>query len=351
MKNAVEGRGLTGPGVDTVADDSSGDRIRKGVAAIFNSAVAAWAIGAAWEVGALDELYLAREINIEEFASRHGLDLASTVGMFRALASVEIVQRGERTVTTAVRFDEVYRNKAFFHWLSRGSAELFRQMPAVLRTDNRVGRYYQRDSAAIAYACRELDQLCYAPTFWAAMDRLDFDLSSVVDLGCGSGGRLMDVLKRYPSAHGIGIDIAGPALDAARRDLTSAGLGDRSTFIQADVLSLEPRPAFMDVELITCFMMGHDFWPRERCVTRLRRLREVFPAARRFLLGDATRTVGVPDTELPVFTLGFELGHDLMGTVIPTIPDWESAFEESGWRLVRTNRIEMNVGEVVFELA
>ena len=319
-------------------------------ASIYNSAVAAWAIAAAWEIGALEELHTARTLDAESFAVRQGLDPVATVGLFRALASVGVVRRSGPVVVVADAFDEVYRYKSFFHWLSRGSAELFRQMPSVLVSENRVGAFYQRDSAAIAYACREIDELCYAPAFRDAMGRLDFEPGNVVDLGCGSGGRLLGILDRYPRARGVGVDIARPALAAATADALAAGLADRVSFIEADVLDLDERPEFADVELITCFMMGHDFWPRENCVTSLRRLRKVFPSARRFLLGDATRTAGVPDSDLPVFTLGFEFGHDLMGAFLPTIADWESVFDEAGWKLARTNRIELTVGEVVFEL-
>jgi phenylpyruvate C(3)-methyltransferase len=314
---------------------------RDAAATIYNSAVAAWAIAAAWEIGALDELHRSRVLDTESFAAQRGLDPASTVGLFRALASVGVVRRAGSVIAVADAFDEVYRYKSFFHWLSRGSAELFRQMPSVLVAENRTGQFYQRDSAAIAYACKEIDELCYAPAFWAAMERLDFDVSHVADLGCGSGGRVLDVLARYPGARGVGIDIARPALDAARAGSSAAGMSDRVRFIQADVSDLQEGPELAEVELITCFMMGHDFWPRENCVAVFRRFRQVFPSARRLLLGDATRTAQVPDSDLPVFRLGFELGHDLMGVFLPTVADWE---------LARTNRIDMTVGEVVFEL-
>jgi phenylpyruvate C(3)-methyltransferase len=124
---------------------------------------------------------------------------------------------------------------------------------------------------------------------------------------------------------------ARPALAAARESAATAGVAERVSFTEADVTDLPEDSRFREVELVTCFMMGHDFWPRERCVEVLRRFRTLFPAARRILLGDATRTSGIPDAELPVFTLGFELGHDLMGITIPTIADWESVFEEAGW--------------------
>lgn len=321
-----------------------------GAAAIYNSAVASWAIAAAWEIGALDELRRERRLDPTAFAERHGLDTLATVGMFRALAAVEVVERQDGTVVAARNFDEVYRYKSFFHWLSRGSAELFRQMPSALARNEQVKPRYTRDAAAIAFACREIDEFCYAPTFWAAMERLDFDFSVVTDLGCGSGSRVLDILARYPGTRGIGIDIARPAIEAAQAKSAAAGMSDRATFIEADVLALGEHPQFERVELITCFMMGHDFWPRENCVAALRRLRALFPSARRLLLGDATRTAGFPDTELPVFTLGFELGHDLMGVFIPTIADWESVFAEADWKLLRTNRIDLTVGEVIFEL-
>lgn len=319
-------------------------------AAIYNSAIAAWAISAAWEVGALDELNRHKNLDAVEFAARHGLDTASTVGMFRALAAVDVVEREHTTVKVSGNFGEIYRTRSFFHWLSRGSAELFRQMPVHMANENRVGSYYQRDAAAIAFACREMNELCYDPAFWAAVESLDSDFSVVADLGCGSGARVMDMLRRYPGIRGIGIDIAPAPLRVARKEAASAGLSDRAVFIEGNVLDLGPCDEFASVGLLTCFMMGHDFWPRRKCVATLRRLRERFPAARRLLLGDTTRIVGVADRDLPIFTLGFELGHDLMGVAIPTLAEWESVFGESGWNLIRTSPAEMVAGAVIFEL-
>jgi hypothetical protein len=319
-------------------------------ARMFNSAVASWAIGAAWELGALDELNDNGSLDSDEFSARHRLDGPSTLGMFRALAAVDIVERDDTKVTTSTHFDEVYRTRSFFHWLSRGSAELFRQMPSVLRTRDRTGRYYQRDAAAIAFACREINAITYDPWFSTCVDGLGFAPDVITDLGCGSGERLMRLLQRFPTARGVGVDIAAASLVVAEADAGRAGLTDRLAFVEADVLDMAPRPEFAATELLTCFMMGHDFWPRQQCVDTLARLRELFPSARRFLLGDATRTVGVADDELPVFTLGFEVAHDMMDTFIPTVADWESTFESGGWRLRHRHAIDLVVGEQIFEL-
>lgn len=322
----------------------------KVAAQLYNSAVAASAIGAAWELGALDELYDKGSLDAHEFADRNDLDPVSTLAMFRALAAVKIVERDGTRVSAAGNFAEVHRTRSFFHWLTRGSVELFRQMPTVLRNQHRSGELDPRDSAAIAYACREINTITYDPWFWSAVDGIEFDFKVVADLGCGSGDRLIEILRRFPRARGIGVDIATDSLKMAESNAVDAGLAERLAFATADVRTMDRRPEFAEVELLTCFMMGHDFWPRERCIATLARIRELFPNVKRFLLGDATRTVDVPDHELPVFTLGFEVAHDMMGTFLPTVADWESTFEASGWRLRHKHSIDMLVGEVIFEL-
>ncbi|MFC0531670.1 class I SAM-dependent methyltransferase [Phytohabitans kaempferiae] len=323
---------------------------RRATADIFNSAVASWAISAAWELGALDELNQHGKLDAEEFAAANDLHPASTVGMLVALASVRAVERQGNLFVVGENFAEVFRTKSFFHWLSRGCSDLFTDMPDVLRNEKRVGDYYRRDAPAISFACRDINAMCFDPAFWTAMEGLDFTFTRVADMGCGSGERLRQIAQRYPGTRGLGLDIAANSLEVARADTEKAGLGDRIAFVTADVRSMEPRPDFADVDLLTCFMMGHDFWPRDNCVATLRRLRDLFPNVKRFLLGDATRTSDIAPTEVPVFTLGFELGHDMMGVYLPTMDEWDGVFPDGGWRCVRKHLITSLTASVVFEL-
>src|SRR5262249_3518883 len=128
------------------------------------------------------------------------------------------------------------------------------------------------------------------------------------------------------------------------------GLGDRFSFELADVRALEFRDEFAHIDLLTCFMMGHDFWPRDSCVTSLRRLRAAFPNVRRFLLGDTARSTGIPPAEVPVCTLGFEVGHAVMGVYLPTIDEWDEVFAEGGWHCLEKHLIETPAASVIFEL-
>jgi phenylpyruvate C(3)-methyltransferase len=316
---------------------------KRAVANIFNSVLAGPAIGAAWELGVLDELRDKKRLDPKEYALKHDLHLPSLQGLTSALATVHVLERDQHEIVAGNLFEEAYRTKSLFHWIALGQGDLFSRMQYTLRNQNRKGDYYTRDPAAISYACRDINEQYLDPTFWTAMDGLDFTFSKVVDLGCGSGGRLMQILDRYREVKGLGIDIAVPSTKVARDEAADHGLANRLTFTIGDVLKLTYRDEFADVDLLTCFMMGHDFWPRESCIETLRRLRESFPKVRRFLLGDTTRLLlnggdpkyGITEADVPVFTLGFEFAHAMMGAYIPSMHEWDDAFAETGWRCVK----------------
>lgn len=56
----------------------------------------------------------------------------------------------------------------------------------------------------------------------------------ILDLGTGPGTLLLAALSEWPQAQGIGIDKSDDALDYARRNAASLGLGDRAMFRQGD---------------------------------------------------------------------------------------------------------------------
>lgn len=324
------------------------DRPDTNVARIFNSYVASAAVAAAWEVDALDELNKNRQLNIATFADAHRLNLDATRAMFTALAAVEIVDvRGEH-VACSTNFDETYRAKSFFHWLVRGSSDLFTRMSDLMSSAERGDSHYQRDAAAISVACRDINATYFDPVFWTAMEGAAFTKSA--DLGCGSGERLLQILRRYPGTNGIGIDIANGALAVAAEAANNAGMSGRVDFVKADARHLVDRPEYADVDLLTCFLMGHDFWPMDDCVDSLRRIRDAFPNVRKFLLGDTARTAASDNADFQIFTLGFEVGHALMGAYLPTLEEWDLAIQQSGWICVKQHHIVTPAATVIFEL-
>lgn len=338
------------------------------VANVFNSAIAAAGIASAWEVGLLDAVKSQGQVLVPKFAEEHDLDCDSAQGLAVALATAKVLvvkfNQGQATVTAGRLFEETYRNKSLFHWLTLGSGGLFSRMQHALRNENRQGEYYRRDGAAIAYACREANRQFFDPAFWSAIESLGHDFRAAVDLGCGSGERLMQFLERRPGTSAIGIDVSRGAIGFAEAEAKRRGLTDRLAFALDDATNLQPRPEFEQVDLLTCFLMGHDFWPREKCVASLKTLRRVFPNIHRFYLCDTTRGVlhstqgaepagaaGVNEGRVPIFSLGFEFGHALMGAYIPTIEEWHEVFAEGGWDCVKSHEIPQLSFNVLFELA
>lgn len=335
----------------------------RAVADVFNSAIAAAAIGAAWEVGILDAVRNQHKVDISAYARKNNLDVDSLQGVVTSLAIVGILgrEKSEENIVLAVPGDlleEAYRTKSMFHWLSLGSGGLFSRMQYVLRNENRHGDFYDRDSVAIGYACYDINKHHFDPAFWGAIEGLNYKFQSIVDLGSGSGERLMQLLTRYPGTTGLGVDIAGPALGDAAVRAKERGFANRLKFTEGDATALSYRDEFANVDLLTCFMMGHDFWPRANCIDTLQRLRKAFPQVRKFLLGDTTRILlddpesrfAVTEHDVPTFTLGFELGHALMGVYLPTMEEWEGVFEEGGWQCVKSHVLKSPSHSVIFEL-
>ncbi len=56
----------------------------------------------------------------------------------------------------------------------------------------------------------------------------------VLDLGTGAGGLLLALLSELPGAWGLGVDRAPGALEAARRNAETHGLGGRARFLAGD---------------------------------------------------------------------------------------------------------------------
>ena len=323
----------------------------RAVAKIYNSAIVAAAIPTAWEVGLLDAVRDHQRVDVPQFATEHNLDSDSMQGLAVALAVVDVIRYEQNLMTARRLFDEVFRTKSMFHWLTLGSGGLFSRMQHVVRNENRTGSFYQRDPAAIAYACRELNRQFYDPIFWTVMKGLNFTIHSVLDLGCGSGERLMQILERYQETTAVGIDVAGPAIEFAEAEAKKRGLGERLSLTIGDARDVEYRDEFADVDLLTGFLMGHDFWPRNNCIATLQKLRQSFPKVRRFLLGDETRgllhsagskppTNQVTENNVPIFPLGLELGHVLMGVYIPTMEEWYGVFAEGGWRCIKGHELQ-----------
>lgn len=81
----------------------------------------------------------------------------------------------------------------------------------------------------------------------------------VLDLGCGNGWYLREVLATYENLTGVGVDSMGENIEQARRATVEAGLDDRLEFRETDLFEYHPYRGF-DVVILNRTL--HHVWER-----------------------------------------------------------------------------------------
>ena len=316
---------------------------------IFNSTIAAYAVSAACELEFLDELQHNGTINITNICDNRNLHKPSIISIFDALCCFDICIATENPgiFKQGSLFSDIYRNKGFFLWLVRGYGTIMQNLASVVKNENRTGNFIQRNGEYVAIASHQQGSRMVDPYFDSILNESSF--SKVVDLGCGSAERLINLAKKFPSVRGIGIDINPEAVKVAQKAILVAGVESQIKVIQADMRKLEQQTDFIDVDTLLCFFSGHDLWPWENCLHIMRNFHTAFPNVKRFLLCDTNRSGTVPSSDIPTFTLGFELIHSFMGQYIPSITEWMALFAESGWKCVQRQDIEVSFS-TIFDL-
>ena len=234
-----------------------------------------------------------------------------------------------KTAKPGPEFTDTFENKGYFLWLIRGYGNLLQNLATIVKEGNCTTDGIGRDGKYIAMAGRDYGARFVDEHFTKVMDAEPFTVAA--DLGCGSAERLMGLARARPDFRGVGVEVNKGAVDLARRSIRQAGLEDRVQVVHCDVKNLAYQPEFEDVEVMFCFFMGHDLWPRPNALKAFHSIRSAFPNLKRFLFSDTYRSDLPAPGHMPIFTLGFEFTHELMGQFIPSIAEWEDLFEESGW--------------------
>jgi cyclopropane fatty-acyl-phospholipid synthase-like methyltransferase len=95
---------------------------------------------------------------------------------------------------------------------------------------------------------------------------------TVVDIGCGRGRLLLDVLTASTEVHAIGLDTYGPDLVFAREQAAARGVADRVEFVLRDAAKFDGT-----ADAVMCVAAAHVFGDLR---AMLRRLRVIAPHGR-----------------------------------------------------------------------
>ncbi|MGB0598425.1 MAG: methyltransferase domain-containing protein [Rubripirellula sp.] len=298
---------------------------------IFNATVVASAISAAFDLGLFDEMRAEGKISIRRFCERNDLHCNTVRAILIALQTEKIVKfDSEKDVaSTDELFQQVFFDKGYFAWLVGGYGAMLQNLSAIAKNENRKGDFSGRCGQRIASAGRDYGAHFVDRSFKAFLEEANY--KAVADLGCGSAERLIQIGTANRNLQGIGIEVNSGAVSLARSSIAKAGLQDRIQVVAGDLRELSPSHDWEDVELVFSFFMGHDLWPRQQCLLALQNVRKMFPNAHRFLLCDTYRSQSLEKADVPIFTLGFEFTHMVMGDYVPTLNEWMELFEETEW--------------------
>ncbi len=300
----------------------------------FNGYLAAQIVFALDRLGLLDQLLELGEVDVREFAARSGADHRMLHELLRAAETCGYVAVREGLAALTLAGREMARVRGYFTWAVGGYTELFANIADIATGKRRFNHDVLRNEAMVALGSAQNDQAQLADTLDGVLADLDF--TTIADLGSGISARVCRVAASREGVRGVGLDISASANRLAAETIRRAGLNGRVTALHRDILDLvsgrEHDAVLHEVDAVMSFFLMHDLLadPNTRPQV-LPRLREVFPKAHTFILADTMlRPADAAGATLPVFSVGYELAHAIMGVPLHTQDAYEALFAQAG---------------------
>ncbi|MER5640148.1 class I SAM-dependent methyltransferase [Kitasatospora sp. NPDC002227] len=312
----------------------------------YNGFIAANVIFALDRMGVLERIGRGERLSAVEVTAAAG-DTLRAEAVLRAAASCGYLKADGATYLPTEAGHEVAAARGYFTWAVGGYHDVFGRAGHLATGSHRYTENVFRDEAMVALGSAQCDQSLFAAQLTEVLSGIDF--RTIADLGSGTSARVRRVVSQREGTRGLGIDISRPATDIARRDIAEAGMADRVTAVRADVLGLlgtqidndAEAAEVAEVDTVMSFFLLHDLLadPDTRS-SIFTRMREAFPKARTFVLGDTMlRGPGESESTLPVFSVGFELAHAMMGVPLHTKETYEELFTDAGLRIDRVEAL------------
>ena len=142
------------------------------------------------------------------------------------------------------------------------------------------------DRWSVTYDRPGLQLFTYRPIHDAVLARIDgIEPSTVVDLGCGTGQLTQRLIRTFPHANIVGLDLSDGMLSEAARRLRQVG-GDAQPLVRADALQLPF--ASSSVDLVVCTESFHWYPDQAGALAELARVLD--PGGRLLIASIATVT-------------------------------------------------------------
>lgn len=317
------------------------------------------AVYAAFEAGFWDHFSAdpAAALDPAALAEERGLEPRLAVGLAEYL-----VRRGmlARDSAASFRLSDRGRELVTGHWLGYfvhlvgGYGKVLQQAGPLVRRQVRYQRDLVRDGRNVALGSELIGRGPHHRSYQVTFDRAGAAAPhTVLDLGCGSAGFLLDLVRRTAARRGIGVDVSADACALARQVVAAASMSDRVQIVHADARGLLASEPSLEgtVGVATAMFIVHEFFGEsfDRAAAVLRDLCRVLePGKGRLLIVDKATDVLDAGAAPPYFT-EFKLVHDFTDQALINRAKWAEVLAAASLEVLHEEVLGPHTGTVLFE--
>jgi SAM-dependent methyltransferase len=309
----------------TVAPPDQPDRRRPAFEVFEGFAISS--VLAGLEMGGLLAKLEADGLSEEVVRDRDPAAAAMLAATLRYAAQRGLVSQVNGAFHLTDRGREICQDKGYLVWLVGGYGEPLRRIGALTTGAARYGRDHVRDGEWVAGGAALLGRADVVPY---AMDLLaGTGFHHMLDIGCGNARFLLLACQRF-GATGVGVDLSPEACQLAERAVAEAGMSERVQIALGDAADLRKIPRLAETDLVVTFFLLHEILAagRDVLVRYLADLAGQLPAGANLLIAE----VEPPTSAGPErFTPEFTYVHAMMGQILYSAEDWQSALTEGGF--------------------
>ena len=313
---------------------------------LFNSTIIASTIVCADELNLLEALAINEFINIQDFCKKKNIHEFPFRTILNALSVNKIIKINEDKITKSLNFTDVYKNKGYFTWLIKGYGFTLENMDILLKKKKLKVENLHRNAEFIAKAGKDYGNKFVDKPFLNYINKIK--PHKIIDIGCGNAERLIKIVQNNKNIKAIGIEINSEVVKQTKQYIKEAKLNKNIEIICADIKTIKYNKIFEDADVLCSFFMGHDLFPAENVYKIFNNFKYLFPNVKNFLLCDTFKN-NMNKITPPIFTMGFEITHALMGQKIPTYNEWMQLFKSLNWK--SEFNIKINIpNSIIFNL-
>ncbi|WP_067666365.1 class I SAM-dependent methyltransferase [Nocardia miyunensis] len=235
---------------------------------------------------------------------------------------------------------DIAKNRGFVRGVVRGWEPTFRQLSG---NAHRNSVPALTDPGAVARSCTDIARR--RPEIFASIGQtIAADTpGTTIDLGCADSGRVQALAGIATKEQFIGVDIEDGVIADATAEVARLGLSDRITLLPGSVQPEPELPAWLaevDRDAVTTamtFFLLHQLASDGDGITSvLRGWMRWFPNVRRLVVGDGYLLAAPRWTAQPWFSPTYEIYHAVTGVRLWTQQEYEQAYADLGWSVVRS---------------